>query len=258
MFYRALTVGIVAFWLLMMGLLLRVEFSSGEGEMMPVPVDYVWKIMFLREQPSDLVLYSQRQRIGNFHLQPRHLLTGTNGVPGSVRILNGSGGLALNLPGLSGQNLTVRGSLEMDEQNLPQRVGVNISLHTPGQSASGTTLTLDGQPPRDTWRYQVHQGDTLAQENSGSAAKLLGALNIGSWGFDPRTLLQTEQPSSGTTQATARRGVLHTDSEDMEAFVVTIHRGEALETTMYVSQLGQILAIKTFGGYDLYDDALSP
>ncbi len=258
MFYRALTVGIVAFWLLMMGLLLRVEFSSGEGEMLAVPVDYVWKLMFLREQPSDLVLYSQRQRIGNFHLQPRRLPTGTEGTPGPVRILNGSGGLALNLPGMSGQNLTLRGSLEMDERNTAHRVGFNVSLHTPGQAAVGTILTLDGRPSRDEWHYQVRQGDTVLRDSSGSAATLLGALNVGSWGFDPQTILQTGQSQPDTAKATARRGVLHTNSEDVEAFVVTIHRGEPLETTMYVSQLGQILAVKTFGGYDLYDDALTP
>ena len=258
MFYRALTVGIVAFWLLMMGLLLRVELSSDEGELMPVPVDYVWKLMFLREQPSDLVLYNQHQRIGNFHLQPRRLPSGTNGAPGPVRMLNGSGGLALNLPGLSGQNVTVRGSLEMDERNTAQRVGFNISLHAPGQAALGTILTLDGMPSRDEWHYQVRQGDTVLQENSGSAAALLGALNVGSWGFDPRAILQTEHEQSATAKPTARRGVLHTDSEDVEAFVVTVHRGETLETTVYVSQLGQILAIKTLGGYDLYDDTLSP
>ena len=258
MFYRALTVGIVAFWLLMMGMLLRVELSSGEGELMPVPVDYVWRLMFLREQPSDLVLYSQRQRIGNFHLQPRRLPTGTDGAPGPVRVLNGSGGLALSLPGLSGQNLTLRGSLEMDERNTARRVGLNVSLHTPGQAALGTTLTLDGRPARDDWHYQVRQADTVSREDSGSAASLLGALDFGSWGFDPRALLQTEQAQVDTAKPTARRGVLHTDAEDVEAFIVTIHRGEPLETTVYVSQLGQILAIKTFGGYDLYDDALAP
>ena len=258
MFYRALTIGIVAFWLLMMGLLLRVEFSPGEGEMLPVPVDYVWRLMFLREQPSDLVLYNQRQRIGNFHLQPRRLPTGSNGVAGPVRLLSGSGGLALTLPGLSGQNLTVRGSVEMDERNTARRVGFYISLHTPGQATLGTTLTLDGRPSSDEWHYQVRQGDTVVQENSGSATALLGALKIGSWGFDPRAILQTEQQQADTTQATARRGVLHTDSEDVEAFVVAIHRGEPLETTIYVSQLGQILAIKTSSGYDLYDDTLTP
>ena len=99
----------------------------------------------------------------------------------------------------------------------------------------------------------------MVKENSGSATALLGALDIGAWGFDPREpFYNQEQPPSDTAKATARRGVLRTDSEDVEAFVVTIHRGEPLETTMYVSQLGQILAIKTFGGYDLYDDTLSP
>ncbi len=87
---------------------------------------------------------------------------------------------------------------------------------------------------------------------------MLGALDVAPWGFDPGPFFRPNRSKRATAKLTARRGVLHTDSEDVEAFVVTIHRGETLETTVYVSQLGQILAIKTFGGYDLYDDALSP
>ena len=220
MFYRALTVGIVAFWLLMMGLLLRVELASGEGELLSVPPDYVWKLMFLREQPSDLVLYSQHQRIGSFHLQPRRLPTGTTGAPGPVRVLNGSGSLTLNLPGLSGQNLTVRGSLEMDERNTARHVGFNVNLHTPGQIHSrhdvdarwptvARRMALSGPPGRRCF----------CRKTPARPPALLGAMNVGSWGIDPQA--QSCKPNSRNPplpKTTARRGVLHTDSEDVEAF----------------------------------------
>ena len=48
------------------------------------------------------------------------------------------------------------------------------------------------------------------------------------------------------------------NDEDAETFVVTIHQGEGMDTEVHVNQLGQVLAVKTFLGYDLYDETLAP
>ena len=150
---------ILAFWLVMMALLARVEFSTNEVELMPVPVDYVWKLVFLHDQPSDLTLYNQHVRIGTFHLQPSRLPNATDGTGGPVRVLSGSGSLALILPGGSNQNITLRGSLELDERNTVKRFGVNVSLHAAGQNPPGLSVVLDGQPEREQWHYQLRSGE---------------------------------------------------------------------------------------------------
>ena len=248
----------MAFWLLMMVLLVRVQFFADEGSLLPVPPEYVWKLLFQHEQSSSLTLYSQHQRIGSFQLQPRRLPAATDGTAGPVRLLSGSAVLPLSLPGLSSQNVTARWSLEMDEHDAVKRLGVNASIHTPGQSAAGVTLMLDGQPARDQWHYQIRRGETTWQEGSGPASRLLDAMDLRSVGIDPRALLQTGQQQVATASITAQRGTLHVNGEDLESYVVAIRHGELFETTIFVSPLGQILAVHTFGGYDLYDEALAP
>ena len=242
----------------MMALLVRVEFSSGEGEFLPVPVDYVWKLMFLHEQSSDLTLYSQRQRIGSFHLQPRRLPTGTDGTGGPIRLLSGTGSLSLSLPGIDPQNVVLRGSLELDDKNTVERFELNSGFRRAKQTIPSLNFVLDGQPARDQWHYQLRRGDTIIEENSGASAMLLEDLNLRQFGIDPKSIIQAHQQTVSGAGTTARRGVLHTNGEDIDAYVVTSYHGDLLETTVYVSQLGQILAVKTVGGYDLYDEALSP
>ena len=258
MIYRATVFVIVAFWLLMMGMLVRVEFATNESDLLPVPPEYVWKLMFLHDQTSDLVLFNQHRRLGSFHLQPRRLPTGTDGTGGPIRLLSGSGGLSLSLPGVNAQSVVLRGSLELDERDAVQRFELNVNFHELHQPLPGLTLVLDGRPVLDQWHYLLRRGDAVLQENAGPPSILLDALDLHSLGVDPKAILEMGRQQSGTLKTTARRGTLHTNGEDIEAFVVTIRQSDSLETSIYVSQLGQILAVKTFAGYDLYDDSLTP
>ena len=258
MFYRALAVGIVAFWLLMMALLVSVEFFSGESGLLPVPTEYVWKLIFLNEQSSSLVLYNQNQRIGDFRFQPRHLSTGTDGTGGPVRLLTGIGNMTLTVPGLGVQSISLRGSLELDAQNIVRIFTLNAAFHEVGQHTPRWNLVLDGHPALDQWHYQLRRGEVAQQENSGTSAILLDALDLRSLGIDPKAVMQASQQQAAHATITARRGVLHIKGEDIESYVVRAQQGEFLETTMYVSQLGQILAVKSSSGYDLYDDAFNP
>ena len=258
MFYRAFAVGIVAFWLGMMALLVSVEFFSGESGLLPVPTEYVWKLIFLHEQLSDLVLYNQNQRIGDFHLQPRHLATGSDGSGGPTRLLTGSANMTLNVPALGPQSISLRGSMELDAGNTVRTFGLNTNFHEVGQHTTGLNLVLDGQPALDRWHYQLRRGEATLQENSGTSAILLDALDLRSFGIDPKAIMQAGQQQAAHATITARRGVLRIRGEEIESYVVTARQGEFLEITMYVSQLGQILALKTSTGYDLYDETLNP
>ena len=98
----------------------------------------------------------------------------------------------------------------------------------------------------------------IKQEASGTSAILLDALDLSSLGIDPKTFLQAGKQQMAAATVTARRGVLHTNGEDIESYVVTARQAESLETTIYINQLGQILAVKTFTGYDLYDESIAP
>ncbi len=258
MFYRVFAAGIVVFWLLMGTLLVRTELFPDRGNTLPVPVDYVGHLIFRHEQPSDLLLFNQKRRLdGSFHFLPKQLNPSADGKTAAGNLLNLSGNFLLTLPGLANQRLLFHGALEMDEHEQIRRVDLAVSLHEAKQSTPGVTLHLDGRPAENQWRYQLTQGGETLREGSGTPEEILQNLDLHAYGMDAR-LLANIGPRAGTTTLTAHRGTLRINDEDIESFVVTVHQGEGMDSTIYINQLGQVLAAKTFLGYDLYDETLSP
>ncbi len=240
MFYRALTVGIVLFWVAMTVLLVRLEMVPGESEMLPVPTAFVWRLVFKHEEASDLGLYDGRQRLGSLHLQPRR----QTGAGGPFYQLTATGAFALDLPGLGGQRMVFHGTLDLNEQEAVEHVDLAANFRPPRQT--GLTVVLDGRPALGQWHYAIRRGENVLKENSGSVESLL----------DDPDLRGRQQAAAATI--TARHGTLHMHAEDVETYVVTIRQGDGLESSIHLNQLGQILAVKTFLGYDLYDEAFAP
>ncbi len=254
MFYRVFVVGIVAFWVWMTALLVRLEFAPGETQMLPVPTSHVWKLLFRHEELSALTLYNGRQRLGELHLQPRHRTT----AGGPYQQLTGTGAFTLTLPGASvGQRMVIHGTLDLNEREEVQRVELAANFHEPNQTGTGTTILFDGQPPRDHWHYAIRYGKEV-KENSGTVDALLDDPDLRALGFDPKMFGQMSRQQVAATSVTARHGTLHMNGEDVETYVVTVRQGGGLESSIHLNQLGQILAVKTFLGYDLYDDAFAP
>lgn len=255
MFYRAFVVGIVIFWGWMTCLLVRMEWSAGAGEAMSIPPSYVWKLMFLHEEGSDLVVYNGRQRLGSVHLQPRR---GAGNGAGGGRALTGYGNFVVDLPGVPRQNAGFHGTLHLDQNNEAQQFQLTAVLRQPKQRDAGITLDLDGSPVTGRWHYAVRQGTELIRESTGTVAELLDVPELRALPFDPRNLLRAEQEQISRVTVSAHRGKLSMNGDDIETFVVSIKDGNGLENTVNVNPLGQVLAVKTFAGFNLLDEALSP
>ena len=255
MFYRALVVGIVGFWVWMAASLVRLELTPGDTRLLPVPTAYVWKLVFRHEELSALTLFNGRQRLGDLHLQPRR----RNAAGGPFHQLTGTGAFALELPGADRQRVVIHGTLYLDEQERIQHVELAANVHEPNhQDVPGTTILFDGHPPRGQWHYAIRRGNDLLKENSGTMEALLDDPDLRALGFDPKVFGQMGRQQAAAATITARHGTLHMNGEDVETYVVTIRQGDGLESSIHLNQLGQILAIKTFLGYDLYDDAFAP
>ncbi len=253
-FYRVLVVGIVIFWGWMTTLLLRLEWTPSEGQMLTVPTAHVWKLIFRHEEASELALFNGRRRLGTLHLQPKQGTT----AGGPFHQLTGTGAFALDLPGLTGERLVLHGTLDLDEHEQIQHVEIAANFHEPKQKLPGITIILDGEPPRDQWHYAIRQGEDVRKEKSGTMDALLDDPDLRAVGFDPKVFGQASRQQAAATTVTARHGTLHLNGEDVETYVVTIRQGDGLESSVHLNQLGQILAVKTFLGYDLYDEAFAP
>ena len=255
--YRLSVAAIVAFWLLMAALLVRTELLPSRADSLPVPVGYVGRLVFRHELASDLVLFRQRRRgDGNFHLQPKRL-TPNDARGGGGNLLNVSGNFLLNLPGATGQRMVFHGVLETDDSGEVRHVDFSVSLHQPRQTAPGVTLHVDGSPAQRQWHYQMARGGETLHEGSGTPEQLLENFDLRAYGIDPGVFSRVG-PQAASVRLTAQRGKLRVGEDDIDTYVVTIHHSDALETTIHVSQLGQVLAVKTFLGFDLYDETISP
>ena len=254
MFYRALVVGIVLFWAGMTTLLLRLEFAPGESAMTPVPTAHVWKLVFRHEELSALTLYGGRQRLGEFHVQPRQRA----GPGGAFHQLIGTGAFTLDLPDATDERMVLHATLDLDENEEIQHVELAVNFHSPQPKTPSTTVVFDGEPPHGHWHYAIRQGENVLKDRSGTIEALLDDPDLRAFGFDPAVFGQMGRQQAAATTVTARHGTLHMNGEDVETYVVTIRQGGGLESSIHLNQLGQILAVKTFLGYDLYDDAFAP
>ena len=248
----------------MAAMLVRTEYFSGDGESLPVPVEFVTRLMFHHEQSSDLVFYSQQHRLdGYLHLQPKHLSRGEDGQSAPLDLLSGSGSFTLYLPGAAAQRATLRGGVEMDGRQQVQRFEVTASLREPGlhgppPNGPGLTLFVEGRPTRDDWHYFLKQSGTIVREDAGPMSRLLAAADPHLPGLDLSGVEQMQRQQAAGMRFSAHRGSLRLSGDTIDTYVVTLQHGDLTEATLYFNQLGQILAVKTFAGYDLYDEGITP
>ncbi len=250
----------------MTGLLARVEFFPNEGTMLPVPVEYLVKLMFIHQPPSDLVLYNpQKQRLGTVHLQPERARNST----GYGNLLVGTGAIGLTLPGMPKGRLNFRFTVEIDEARETRRFDWASTLHLIQKPAASLGLQFDGRPPLNQFHYAVRRDQVVEKEASGTLESLLSDPDLAVLGFDPAMVLNqlgaarggtaaSSSPAASRLVVTARRGSLSFNGESIETYVVRARYADALESTLHLSQLGQVLSLKTFAGYDLYDETLPP
>ena len=258
MYYRALVLGIIVFWCWTTARLVRTELLPTGVEATPVPIAYLWKLVFLHEEPSDLVLYNQQQRLGNLHIEPHRHALNVDGSSSSNHAITAIGGFSVELPWAARQNIVLHALLKLDEHEQMQRLEISAVFHEPKQRNAGTTVTLDGSSSTGLWHYAVRQGDTLIKEQTGTVATLLDTPELRSLGFDPATFARIQQQQLAKASVSVHRGTLSMHGDDLDTYVVSFKDGNGLEATMHLNQLGQILAVKTFAGIELLDGALTP
>lgn len=258
MIYRILAVSIVLFWLAMTGLLVRSEFFGGAGNPRAVPVAHVFKQIFLHEQPSDLAFYRQRQRLGLFHVQPRRNPPDAAAAYGAPHALAVNGGSSLDFFGRPDQRVILRATVELDAQQAIRHFEVSATVREPRQKGPSLGIAFDGTPPANRYHYVVRLGDAVQQERSGAPEELLDDPALRAFGFDPQSVLRQAMTQAGAAGAAveARRSTMPFNGEIVDTYLVTF-RG-MFETTMQITEQGQILVIQTGAGYDFYDETITP
>ena len=232
-------IGVVAFWLVMMGLLIRLETHPDATDILDVPVSYVMRLVFQHGQQSLLTVRDESGAIGNVSLRPE--ITGTDG-----RVMNFSGSLEPQLAGLGRQRLNFGGAVNMDATLKMRDFHLDLNVQE-----SHYHVTVAGDAERNQLRYEVRQGShwVTSQTLPMNAAALEPAL-MQSMGLDGKTI-PISPVSMQPPDLTARETELALHGEKLEVYEVSAKVGTASMADLYVTQLGQVVMVKTAFGYSL-------
>jgi hypothetical protein len=245
MLYRLLTILVVAFWLAMTGLLLRKEFGPPNTALRDVPVAHVAKLMLTHEQSSDLQILLEKSVVGRLRLQPH--------TDGGQRRIDLSGTLQIAMPGAARQSAAWSGALELDHQLAMHRLKIALSLREP----AGASVDLKIEPGERLVSYESRIGGQTVKSGRYS----LDEAGVREWlrseGIDPG-FLQGLQSAQSSLVLGAREASLVVRGEEVATYLVSAECSGQTLFEAHVSQLGQILRLRTFAGYSAAPDDLVP
>ena len=240
MLYRLASIGIIAFWLVMIGMLVRLETQPETTDILDVPVSYVLRIIFKHAQPSILTAREEGTRIGTVSLRPS--ITASGG-----RSLDFSGALSSQLTVAGRQPFNFKGAIDMD---MALRV-VDFYLDLSMQQQPHYRLSLKGDVARKILTCEVRQGNQMvASQTLPMDAIVPGPELLQHLGLDA-TALPILPGNIAPPTVTARETQITLQGEQLEVYQVTVREETALAADFYVTQLGQIVLAKTTFGYTL-------
>ncbi len=248
MFSRILSVAIVIFWLTMTTLLVRMELSPRDSRLKAVPVEHVMKLLFLHEQSLDLNIALDGQRVGYLRLHPRQE-TGAQ-----MRLLDFVGNLQVRLPQAPKQRFSWSGMLEMNHDFELQSASLGFTMHEP--EAYRVDLQIDA--PHRTVQVLWKAGDRVLEEETFTLDEFGAQKAMKHFGIDPNIVRAASGNSGAKPLITAQQSSLRIRGESTETYLVLVRQNGQTLCEIQVSQIGQILDVKTFLGYRLAPEDLMP
>jgi hypothetical protein len=248
MLYRSLATTIVLFWVTMTALLLRKELGSGDNSLREVPLGHVGRLFFTHEQANDLQIYRDKQLVGHLGIRPRVL------QDDGRREINFAGTIDVTLPGAARQRVAWSGEAELDAHLELQRLKATLSLREP----AGYTVEVLLEPAAHRLIYETRAGHVLikrmqyALDENGARAWLRDE------GIDPALVMGVYRTQSMPMTVRALQSSLAVHGEKIETYLVSVVQGEQTMAEAHVSQLGQILRLRTFLGYGAAPEGLTP
>lgn len=236
---------IIAFWLVMTALLIRLEVHPESSRVLDVPVSHVVKMMLERGQQSLLTIMENGAPAGTLTLRP------VQSAEGGAFDFGGS--MSLRLPMGTAQRVSWSGAVELDPALNTRGVHIDLALRSPAYR-----LMLDRRTAEQTITYEVRDATaTLARGalplDSGQAAAALAGLGVDLTGV---MALRKSLGGDAAPIFTAKQAKLPVRSENIEVYQITMRQGGATMADIFISQLGQVLLVKTVFGYTLSAEGL--
>jgi len=247
--HRLFIAGVVFFWLLMTGTLVQLWINPASSEILTVPVVHVFRQMFQHEQASNLAVFQGTKRIGTMTLQPRQFDSN------QVCMIDFSGNVLVALPFMQEQPYSWRGTAEMSRAFGLRRLNVCIDALGP---KINTEIEIDVL--RNLAVCSVQQNGQEAVKTEITLDRKGAEEALESLGIDPAILTQVALSAKSAAQSnappflTARRSETLIQGERVQTYRVTVQQSNSPMVEADISQLGQILGIRTIFGFTFSQD----
>ena len=233
----------------MTGLLVRSELWPDHSSLRMVPVGKVAKLMWFHHEPSDLVIWSESQRVGHMRLHPK--IRESDGA----HTLEYSGNIQVRLPGSPRHRISWDGIAEFDPDLRMRSVLIGLGLKELSTDRAEIVVIPAEKLARlrllDVSGREMQRGDYPLDERG--LKKILADVD-----FDP-ALYDTFRPGRGAEpKVTAQESSIMIHHERTKTYLVEVQQGGQTLMQAHVSELGQILRVKTLVGYSLSPDDLMP
>ena len=233
----------------MTGLLVRSELWPDHSSLRSVPVAKVAKLMWFHHEPSDLVVWSESQRVGHLRLHPK--IRESDGA----RILEYSGNIQVRLPGSPRHRISWDGIAEFDAEMQMRTLLLGLGMKEVSYDRAEILVT----PAENLAHFRLL--DVSGRESNAAdysldergLKKILAQVDL-----DP-AMYDTLKPGTGAALiVTAQESRLIIHHERTKTYLVEVRQGGQTLLEAHVSELGQVLRVKTLVGYTLAPDDLLP
>lgn len=245
MINRLFYIGIVGFWLTMTTLLVRMQIAPADSSVRQIPPGHILRVMFEHEQASDLNISSGGLRYGSIVVRPFL-------EPKDERVLFFGGSSLLRAGYLPQDRLSLEGRIFLDSDFKMVRAHGSLGLRK-----AGLDLTYNYDRAAQTFTYSLQEyGRTLRAETIPLDRRGLNQMLL-TLQVDP-AIIDSAVVSTGEPTLTARFAKFDFRDEKVDAYCLVLKRESTTLAEIYVSQLGQILQVKTPFGLQLAPSELLP
>ena len=228
----------------MMVLLVR-----SDSSLRTVPVEKVARLMWFHHEPSDLVVWSDGQRVGHLRLHPK-VREGDG-----ARVLEYSGNVQVRLPGSPLHRISWDGVADFDADF--GLTGLLLGLGVKDVSLERAEIVV--KPSENRAHFRVLNVSGVELESSEYSLDEQGLKKIlRQVDLDPAIYDSLRSPGTATPKVSAQESSLMIHHERAKTYLIEVRQGGQTLLEAHISELGQVLRVKTLVGYSFAPDDLLP